>query len=137
MASNAASITNATGTAWSAWDAWLISQGARDLPHAEIAKLALVWVHELGITTHAANGKAFNDGWWAQTIAIEFRQQHGLRQNGQLSGGDHAVSASRKVVGSLDELREMWLAVVSGRDEFDGVALAAEPRVRPTEKWRY
>jgi len=137
MASKAASITKATGTEWIDWEAWLTTQGARDLPHAEIAKLALQRVHELGITTHAANGKPFNDGWWAQTIAIEYGQQHGLRENGQLSGGDHAVSASRKVVGSLDELLEKWLAVVSGRDEFDGVALAAEPRTRSTEKWRY
>lgn len=137
MASKAASISTATGTEWIEWEAWLTAQGARDLPHAEIAKLALQRVHELGITTHAANGKPFNDGWWAQTIAIEFGQQHGLRENGQLSGGDHAVSASRKVVGSLDELLEKWLAVVSGRDGFDGVALEGDARVSSTEKWRY
>lgn len=137
MASKAASITKATGTEWSGWDAWLTAQGAQDLPHPEIAKLALKRVHELGITQHAANGKPFNDGWWAQTIAIEYGHQHGLREKGQLSAGDHAVSASKKVVGSLDELLEKWLAAVEGRDDFEGVALAGEPRVSSTAKWRY
>lgn len=69
MASKAASIPTATGIAWSEWDSWLIEQGALELPHPQIAKLALERVHDLGITTHVANGKPFNDGWWAQTIA--------------------------------------------------------------------
>lgn len=137
MASKAASISTATGTDWTDWDAWLTAQGALTAPHAEIARLALQRVHDLGITTHAGNGKPFNDGWWSQTIAIEYGHQHGLREKGQLAAGDHAVTASKKVVGSLDELLERWCAVVSGREEFDGVALAAEPRVRSTEKWRY
>lgn len=137
MASKAASISTATGTDWTDWDAWLTAQGALTAPHAEIARLALQRVHDLGITTHAGNGKPFNDGWWSQTIAIEYGHQHGLREKGQLAAGDHAVTASKKVVGTLDELLVRWLAVVSGREEFDGVALAAEPRVRSTEKWRY
>ncbi|MBA4609275.1 hypothetical protein H1W00_12365 [Aeromicrobium sp. Marseille-Q0843] len=137
MASKAASITKATGTAWTAWDEWLTEQGAQELPHPDIARLALKRVHELGITHHAANGKPFNDGWWAQTIAIEYGHQHGLREKGQLSAGDHAVSASKKVVGSLDELLDRWLALVAGQDAFDGVVLAEEPRVSSTEKWRY
>lgn len=137
MASKAASITRATGTEWGDWEAWLTAQGARDLPHPDIARLALQRVQELGITQHAANGKPFNDGWWAQTIAIEYGHQHGLREKGQLSAGDHAVSASKKVVGSLDELLERWLALVAGQDTFDGVALSQEPRVSSTEKWRY
>ncbi|WP_313407491.1 hypothetical protein [Aeromicrobium sp.] len=137
MASKAASISTATGVDWTEWDAWLTSEGALDRPHAEIAKLALRRVHELGITTHAANGKPFNDGWWSQTIAIEYGHQHGLREQGQQSKGDHAVSASRKVVGSLDELLQRWLDAVAGRTEFDGVELAGEPSARSTEKWRY
>ncbi|GAA3527083.1 hypothetical protein AFL01nite_04100 [Aeromicrobium flavum] len=137
MASKASSISTATGVDWSAWDAWLRAEGALDLPHPEIAKLALRRVHELGITTHAGNGKPFNDGWWAQTIAIEFGHQHGLREKGQSSTGDHAVSASKKVVGSLDDLLDRWLAAVAGQTDFDGVKLEGEPRISSTEKWRY
>src|SRR5690606_20274454 len=59
------------------------------------------------------------------------------REKGQQSTGDHAVSASKKVVGSLDELLRRWLDAVAGRTEFDGVGLAGEPSVRSTEKWRY
>ena len=137
MASKAASISTATGTDWTDWDAWLTAQGALAVPHAEIARLALQRVHDLGITTHAGNGKPFNDGWWSQTIAIEYGHQHGLREKGQLAAGDHAVTASKKVVGSLDELLERWLGAVADLDEHDGVALVGEPSVRSTEKWRY
>ena len=137
MASKAASITKSTGIDWSEWDAWLTEQGALGLPHPQIAKLALARVHELGITTHAATGKPFNDGWWSQTIAIEYGHRHGLREKGQSSTGDHAVSASKKVVGSLDELLDRWLEAVAGRQDFDGVALTGEPRTSSTEKWRY
>lgn len=137
MASKADSISKATGIAWSEWDSWLTAQGALTLPHPEIAKLALARVHELGITTHAANGQPFNDGWWSQGIAIEYEHQHGLREQGQSSTGEHAISASRKVVGSLDQLLEAWLTVVAHRTEFDGVAADGEPRISSTEKWRY
>lgn len=137
MASKADSISTATGFDWQDWDSWLTEQGAHDLPHPEIAKLALQRVHDLGIVEHAVTGKPFNDGWWSQTIAIEFEHQHGLREQGQSAQGDHAVSSSRKIVGSLDDLLERWLAAVGGRTEFDGVAVTGEPRTSSTEKWRY
>lgn len=137
MASKAESISKATGIPWPEWDAWLTGQGALALPHSDIAKLALGRVHELNITIHQVTGKPFNDGWWSQGIAIEFEHQHGLREQGQSAAGDHAISASRKVVAELDDILLAWRKVVADRDEFDGVARVGEPRISSTEKWRY
>jgi len=137
MASKAASIARATGTEWSEWEAWLSGRGARDLPHAEIAKLALGRVHDLGITTHAETGKPFNDGWWAQAIAIEFGRQHGLREKGQRSTGEHSVSVTKKVPGTPEALIERWVVLVADLDDFDGVRLADAPRRSATDKRSY
>lgn len=136
MASQA-SIEKATGVAWSDWTSWLTAQGALELAHQKIAALALQRIQDLAITQHAATGKPFNDGWWAQSIAIAFEHEHGLRSSGELSTGDLAVSASKTVTGSLDETIERWLTLVGDRTEFDGVDLDGEPRVSSTEKWRY
>ena len=137
MTSKAGSITKASGIAWPDWDAWLLNEGALNLSHPDIAKLALSRIHELNITTHQVTGKPFNDGWWAQSISIEFEHQHGLREQGQSAAGGHAVSTSKKVVGSLDELLDGWLAVATSQADFDGVEAQGEPRVSSTEKWRY
>ncbi len=137
MGARANGIEKATGVAWSEWTAWLTSQAAQDRDHAAIARLAEQRLGELGIWRHAATDEPLNTGWWAQSIAVDFEQDHGLRASGQTSRGDFSVAVSRTVPGTIDDALEAWLTTMAGRTQLDGVALDGEPSVSRTEKWRY
>lgn len=137
MGAAAHAIEQATGVAWGDWTAWLEQEGAAALPHAELARLVRDRLGQLGVTVHAVTGKPLNDGWWAQSIAIDFEHDHGMRAIGQDHRGDFAASASRTVVATLDEALAMWIAATEGLSEAGGVPFAAQPSISATEKWRY
>lgn len=137
MGSRANGIEKATGVAWADWTAWLTAQGAKEREHGEIARLAEQRLGELGVSRHATTGESLNAGWWAQGIAIDFEQDHGMRRPGQTSQGGFAVSVTKTLPGTIDDALDAWLAAVDGVDAVAGVELSGEPAVTRTEKWRY
>ncbi|MGK0722875.1 hypothetical protein [Leucobacter sp. W1478] len=137
MGGAAHSIETATGHSWREWTEWLEGQGASTLTHSELARLALARIRQLEIERHAVTGKPLNDGWWAQTIAIDYEHDHGLREVGQGHLGTFAASASKTLHAPLDETLRAWLDVMQGVDAVDGVPFAEAPSASATEKWRY
>ena len=137
MGGAAKSIEKATGTSWLEWTKWLEGQNASALSHAELARVVLARIRELGLERHAGTGESLNDGWWAQTIAIDYEHDHGLREVGQGHLGTFAVSASKTVQGTLDEALQAWLGVMKEVTEVGGVSFTEKPTTSATEKWRY
>lgn len=113
----------ATGKTMPQWLELLSGLGAADLPHK-------------GIAAKLARDYAV-PGWWAQGITVEFERFIGRRQIGQSSAGDFQTAASKTVTLTLDEALAAWRKLTEGKDEFAGVALAGEPGVSKTAKWRY
>lgn len=120
---NTAAFAKATGRSWEQWLTFLEAIGARDLPHQEIAQR----IFDTGDAS----------GWWSQGIAVAYEQHIGRRQPGQRTDGAFEVSVSRTVTGTLDDALAMWIDVMAGRDDVDGVALVGEPGVSRSDKWRY
>ncbi len=137
MGRAANSIETATGYPWLEWTEWLEGQGASALAHADLARLALARIRQLGIEHHASTGEPLNDGWWAQTIAIDYEHDHGMREVGQGHLGTFAASASKTIQGTLDEALRDWLEVMAGVTEIDQVPFSGPPTTSATEKWRY
>jgi hypothetical protein len=137
MGRAAKSIETATGHPWLEWTEWLEGQGASALAHAQLARLVLDRIRQLGIERHASTGEPLNDGWWAQTIAIDYEHDHGMREVGQGHLGTFAASASKTIQGTLDEALSAWLDVMAGVTEIDRVPFSEQPTTSATEKWRY
>lgn len=122
-------IERATKRSWSDWVAFFDAKGAREMTHAEIAKLALPEMP----------ADLPNEGWWAQGTAIAYEQHVGLRVPGQSSAGTFRVGASRTVDLDRDAAIEAWANAHGARAEHLGHA-AGEPRTSRTEKrsfWRF
>lgn len=122
-AMNIEAIEKATGKSWGEWLKVLEDMQARELSHTEIAQKVS---EQDGVTS-----------WWAQTIAVAYEQHIGRRQPGQTSDGKYQVAVSRTVVGTLDEALGKWQAVVDGRRDFSGVAIARTPTTSGSDKFRY
>ena len=86
-------VCGATGKHWSEWFAILDEQGAARMQHARIARL----VGERYDASH----------WWAQTIAVEYERERGLREVNQASRG-YQVSVSRTLPAPAEELFAVW-----------------------------
>jgi len=120
-------IERATGRTWADWLRIFEAAGAAELPHPEIARVALAEMPE----------SLENPGWWAQGVAIAFEHQIGLRVPGQSSTGDFRVGASRTLPLGRDDAIERWVELF-GESEHRGHAVESVRRSR-TEKrsfWR-
>ncbi|MBL8160019.1 hypothetical protein JNJ66_06205 [Candidatus Saccharibacteria bacterium] len=122
-AANIPAIEKATGKSWPEWLAFMEHIEAQQLTHKDIAR--------------AITAQGLADGWWAQAVTVAYEQYVGRRQPGQQSTGDFAVSVSRTVEGSMDEVMERWAAIAGAMAEFNGILIAREPRRTATEKWRH
>lgn len=121
-------IERATGMRWEEWERVFEAEGAKSLPHPEIAKAA-----RRNMPDHVEN-----PDWWAQGIAIAYEQQTGLRVPGQSSTGTFRLSASRTVVGDRDTVLERWIAA-HGNDAEQRGHEVQNRRTSRTEKrsfWR-
>lgn len=112
------------------WVAKLTERGAAELPHAEIARLAL----EL-LGTNSAPPE--NPEWWAQGVTVAYEQHIGRRLPGQRSDGSFQASASKTFAGNKDEALAALTARYDGATEINSIALDGEPATSATEKWRY
>ena len=86
-------VCAATGKQWGEWFAILDEEGAARMEHTRIARL----VRERYDASH----------WWAQTIAVEFERERGLREVNQASRG-FQVSVSRTLPAPAEELFAAW-----------------------------
>jgi hypothetical protein len=96
-------VSSRTGRTWAEWVRFLDAKGAYDLPHAEIAKLALA---ETG------------SGWWSQSVAVGYERIRGLRAVGQRRSGEFEANRSKTFPVPVqrlfaafadDEARSRWL----------------------------
>ncbi|MCY4436210.1 MAG: SRPBCC domain-containing protein [Chloroflexi bacterium] len=61
-----AAVRKATGKGWDAWFVLLDGEGAKALPHKQIARL----LHEKSY---------IENGWWCQTVTVEYERARGKR----------------------------------------------------------
>jgi len=117
-------IAKGTARSWGAWRAFLDAQGARDMSHADIARMIV------------ATGDA--NGWWAQGITVAYEQAIGRRKPGQVKGGGtFQTAASKTLPGSMEEVMARWRAFADTRRDWNGVAVEKGPEASDTQKWRY
>lgn len=125
---NVAALENASGISWQAWLDHFESKGARELGHAEIARIARAFMPET----------MKSPDWWAQGATIAYEQAVGIRVPGQSSAGSFRVSASKTLAGDRDDLLERWITHVDGREHLNEATVSQVRRSR-TEKrsfWR-
>jgi Domain of unknown function (DUF4287) len=83
-------VERATGRGYEAWFDLLDAWGAAECKHGEIA----AWLmDEHGV-----------DGWWAQTLTVEFERARGLREPGGGRDGLFSASASKTVAVPVERL---------------------------------
>lgn len=135
-----------TGRTGDEWVAWLDERGARDMGHAEIAKLLLPEITaadgELG-----DGSKSSNPAWWAQGVTVHYEQAIGRRAVGQRCDGAWSASASKTLPGDMDAVRDRFAEHMTGvfadrgglHPGADGAPVVAddEPKQSDTDKWRY
>ncbi|MEU5958488.1 hypothetical protein [Streptomyces sp. NPDC047525] len=97
-------LREATGKDWPQWFAVLDAWGAVSRNHTEIAR-------------HVREDHAV-DGWYAQSVAVGYEQEHGLREVGQSSTGAWRTSGSKTIEATAarvieafadDDVRRRWL----------------------------
>lgn len=86
-------VRSKTGRTWAEWFEVLDREGAREMPHREIAAM----VHE----------KYGVDGWWAQNVTVGYEQERGLREKHQKPDG-YEVGVSKTVPVALEVLFAAW-----------------------------
>lgn len=106
------------------WISILDKAGAREMTHREIWR----WL---------ADGELLKEGMLRENLVIAYEQAIGRREVGQSCYGDYHAAATRVLTGTLDDALQAWLELVGGVQAFNGVALAGEPRVSASEKYRY
>lgn len=104
-------VVDATGRGWDHWFAVLDGAGGVSRGHQALAE-TLVLIHGM-------------DGWWSQTVTIEYEIVRGARVPGQTSDGKFAASASRRVGVPLETLRKAWV-VPNRADEWWTGAVVGE-----------
>ena len=121
-------IERATTIAWEDWRRFLTDHGAAEFDHGAIAALAY----------GRLDGKIDNPLWWAQSVAVAFEQEIGLRVPGQRSDGTFQTSVSRATPLDMHALSETWTQFATS-DSVVQDWIAASPRVSGTDKritWR-
>jgi len=116
-------LRNATSRSWEEWLTLLRQRGAEGLSHKDIARW-LVEEHRV-------------DGWWAQSITVEFERAIGRRAVGQTARGDFQVSVTRTLAMGKGEAFKAWQRQIGRTRNFDGVAFAGEPASSRTDKRQY
>lgn len=116
-------VEKATGKGWTEWFTILRQEKADKLPHREIAKLL---------------SDQYNvDGWWAQSITVEYERHLGRRQVGQVKDGTFQTAVTKTLPGDLDQVFDIWLDAARNANEFNSIPLAGEPAISKSDKWRY
>ncbi len=77
-------VHRATGRAWADWFRWLDDHGAARMSHKEIVAL----LREHG---------GVQNGWWQQSVTVEYERARGLRIEGQTSQIGFEIGVSRTV----------------------------------------
>jgi hypothetical protein len=113
-----------TGRTWDEWFRLLDRWSAKDKKHPEIVR----WL----------SGEHEVDGWWAQSVAVAYEQERGMRAPGQRADGTYSVSASKTIAVPLETLfeafhddgvRERWLG------EYEFTVRTARPTKTMTAAW--
>ncbi|MFC8127632.1 hypothetical protein [Streptomyces sp. NPDC057302] len=100
-------LREATGKDWPQWFEALDSWGATSRDHTAIAR-------------HVREDHGV-DGWYAQSVAVGYEQERGLREVGQSSTGQWRTSGSKTITASParvieafadDDVRHCWLPEV-------------------------
>ena len=124
---NTESIEKATGKSWEAWVRELDKLGARELSHAELARLI----------NRQLEGME-SSGWWAQGITVAYEQHTGKRIPGQLANGLFELAVSKSVSCPRSELFPAIVKWFESRGELNSRE-ALKPRSTETPKrsnWR-
>ena len=104
-----ASVKKATGRAWAEWVKLLDAAKAAEKPHREIAR----YLSSMG-----------TPDWWSQMVTVGYERIRGLRERGQMRGGDYAATKSRTFAVPIAKLfdafakprtRSKWLPGVKVR----------------------
>lgn len=90
---SSAAVEKATGKGWSEWCRLLDRDGAKKMPHKDIAQL----VHE----------KYDVGDWWCQMVTVGYEQARGLRKPHETPRG-FQTSASKTVNVPIAELFDFW-----------------------------
>lgn len=139
-------FSSPTGRTGAQWVEWLDGRGAREMAHADIAKLVLTEI--TAVARKLGDGsKSSNPEWWAQGVAVHYEQAIGRRNVGQRCDGAWSASASKTLPGDMDAVRGHFAAHMSGvfadrgglHPDAGGDPVPAddEPGTSDTEKWRY
>lgn len=87
-------LREATGKDWPQWFAALDAWGATSRNHTEIAR-------------HVREDHGV-DGWYAQSVAVGYEQERGLREVGQSSTGEWRTSGSKTIAASSAKVIEAF-----------------------------
>jgi hypothetical protein len=88
-------VESATGRGYQEWFGLLDEWGAAERKHGEIASWLM---EEQGV-----------DGWWAQTVTVEFERARGLRPPGGGRDGLFSASASKTVAVPVKRIFEAFM----------------------------
>lgn len=111
-------VEEATGRAWSEWFRLLDKAGARGWTHAQRAE----WLaREKGV-----------DGWWAQSVTVEYERERGLRAVGQRMDGAYEATLQRTLDAPPHAVERALREAAGALD----AALGAEPRASDTAQGR-
>lgn len=124
---NTESIEKSTGKLWNVWVHELDAAGARELSHAELAKLVNEQLEGME-----------SSGWWAQGITVAYEQHIGKRIPGQLANGLFELAVSKSVAHSRDVFFPAVVQWFEGRQELN-TNEPLKPRSTQTPKrsnWR-
>lgn len=112
------------------WDRWLkLLENYKYINHTDLAIEALRIINE--------EGNSDNPEWWAQSVAVTYEQEAGIRIVGQRCDGDFSTSTSKTLIGDMDSTLEHWVNYVVDTREFKGISAEDSPRISKSEKWRY
>ncbi len=116
-------VEKTTGKGWNEWFTILGQKTDGSFSHKDIAKL-LMDQYQV-------------DGWWAQSITVEYERHLGKRQVGQVKDGTFQTAVSKTLPGDLDQVFSLWLNAARDVKEFNSILLAGKPAISKSEKWRY
>ncbi|WP_295625066.1 hypothetical protein [uncultured Corynebacterium sp.] len=135
-----------TGRSGDEWVVWLDDRGARDLPHPDIAALAVAEIRAADGTLGDGSTSS-NPEWWAQGVAVHYERAIGRRAVGQRGDGAWSAAVSKTLPGDMDHVRDAFAvhvdAILADRGglhpdaDDDPVPAEGEPRTSDTDKWRY
>ncbi|MFI5401129.1 MAG: SRPBCC domain-containing protein [SAR324 cluster bacterium] len=86
-------VHKGTGRTWAQWFAALDAEGARTLPHSDIARLVF---------------QRFRvNPWWSQMVTVGYEQAHGLREKHEKADG-YSISASKTLAAPAERVYAAW-----------------------------